>query len=220
MVHNTYKGKWHFALLLNKYHLLQMNPCDALSHAHRAVDKRWAVDDQCDELAVDRRNESETNRVQWSSNPPTWTELNCSSVAVNRPPPTTPQFVTLSVHRRLTSWQHVATIIHAVTSEHCTPKFRTCTPCTPPSQRCGLCQNFKQTTLTTRSYKVRTNLYPPTYENVPTRLQSTCRGESFQVPSLGQSSLGMYPYFGGTRISWKKCLPPCQKQARSVQKFR
>ena len=70
MVHNTYKGKWHFALLLNKYHLLQMNPCDALSHVHRAVDKRWAVDDQCDELAVDRRNESETNRVQWSSNPP------------------------------------------------------------------------------------------------------------------------------------------------------
>jgi len=40
----------------------------------------------------------------------------------------------------------------------------------PSSQRCGLCQNFKQTTLTTRLYKVRTNLYPPTYENVPTRL--------------------------------------------------
>ena len=42
----------------------------------------------------------------------------------------------------------------------------------PPSQRCGLCQNFKQTTLTTRLYKVRTNLYPPplTYENIPTRL--------------------------------------------------
>jgi len=41
----------------------------------------------------------------------------------------------------------------------------------PPSQRCGLCQKFKQTTLTTRLYKVRTNLYPPpTYENVPTRL--------------------------------------------------
>ena len=30
-----------------------------------------------------------------------------------------------------------------------------------PGQRCGLCQNFKQTTLTTRLYKVRTNLYPP-----------------------------------------------------------
>jgi len=30
---------------------------------------------------------------------------------------------------------------------------------------------FKKTTLTTRLYKVRTNLYPaPTYENVPTRL--------------------------------------------------
>jgi len=44
-------------------------------------------------------------------------------------------------------------------------------PLYPPSQRCGLCQNFKQTTLTTRSYKILTNLYPPpTYENVPTRL--------------------------------------------------
>jgi len=30
-----------------------------------------------------------------------------------------------------------------------------------PSQSCGLRQNFKQTTLTTRLYKVRTNLYPP-----------------------------------------------------------
>ena len=30
----------------------------------------------------------------------------------------------------------------------------------PPSQRCGSCQNFKQTTLTTRLYKVRTNLCP------------------------------------------------------------
>jgi len=44
-------------------------------------------------------------------------------------------------------------------------------PLYPPSQRCGLCQNFKQTTLTTRSYKILTSLYPPpTYENVPTRL--------------------------------------------------
>ena len=29
-------------------------------------------------------------------------------------------------------------------------------PPVPPSKRCGLCQNFKQTTLTTRLYKVRT----------------------------------------------------------------
>jgi len=36
-------------------------------------------------------------------------------------------------------------------------------PLYPPSQRCGLRQNFKQTTLTTRLYKVRTNLYPPTH---------------------------------------------------------
>jgi len=34
-------------------------------------------------------------------------------------------------------------------------------PPVPPSQRCGLCQIFKQTTLTTRLYKVLTNLYPP-----------------------------------------------------------
>jgi len=34
-------------------------------------------------------------------------------------------------------------------------------PPVPPSQRCGLCQNFKQTTLTTRLYKVRTICTPP-----------------------------------------------------------
>jgi len=33
-------------------------------------------------------------------------------------------------------------------------------PLYPSSLRCGLCQDFKQTTLTTRLYKVRTNLYP------------------------------------------------------------
>jgi len=58
---------------------------------------------------------------------------------------------------------------------HCTPQVQDLYPLHPPSQRCGLCQNFKQTTLTTRLYKVRTNLYPPTYENVPTRLRVTSR---------------------------------------------
>ena len=54
---------------------------------------------------------------------------------------------------------------------HCTPQVQDLYPLYPPSQRCGVCQNFKQTTLTTTLYKVRTNLYPPpTYENVPTRL--------------------------------------------------
>ena len=43
---------------------------------------------------------------------------------------------------------------------HCTPQVQDLYPLYPPSQRCGLCQNFKQTTLTTRLYKVRTNLYP------------------------------------------------------------
>jgi len=35
---------------------------------------------------------------------------------------------------------------------------------------CHATNLWRQTTLTTRLYKVRTNLYPPTYENVPTRL--------------------------------------------------
>jgi len=79
---------------------------------------------------------------------------------------------------------------------HCTPQVQDLYSLYTPSQRCGLCQNFKQTTLTgkckwsygpscpvdfplnifihsftRRLYKVRTNLYPPTYENVQTRLR-------------------------------------------------
>jgi len=41
------------------------------------------------------------------------------------------------------------------------PQVQDLYPLYPSSQRCGLCQHFKQTTLTTRLYKVRTNLYPP-----------------------------------------------------------
>ena len=41
------------------------------------------------------------------------------------------------------------------------PQVQDLYPMYPPSQRCGLCRNFKQMTLTTRLYKVRTNLYPP-----------------------------------------------------------
>jgi len=41
------------------------------------------------------------------------------------------------------------------------PQVQDLYPLYTPSQRCGLCQNFKQTTLTTRLYKVRTNLYLP-----------------------------------------------------------
>ena len=44
---------------------------------------------------------------------------------------------------------------------HCTPQVQDLYPLSPPSQRCCFCQNFKQTTLTTRLYKVCTNLYPP-----------------------------------------------------------
>ena len=72
------------------------------------------------------------------------------------------------------------------------PKFRIVLP-VPPSQRCGLCQDFKQTTLTTRLYKVRTNLYPPTYENVPTRLS---RGgwNIFQVVEFTTAGGWMRPW--------------------------
>ena len=72
---------------------------------------------------------------------------------------------------------------HSVASElwgqgvHCTLQVQNLYPLYPPSQRCGLCQNFKQTTLTTRLYKDRTNLYPPTYENVPKRLPALDRSE-------------------------------------------
>jgi len=41
------------------------------------------------------------------------------------------------------------------------PQVQDLYPVYHPSQRCGLCQNFKQTTLTTSLYKVRKNLYPP-----------------------------------------------------------
>ena len=55
----------------------------------------------------------------------------------------------------------------------------------PPSQRCGLCQNFTQTTLTTRLYKVNSYKFvPPTYEDVTTRLQfrpSVCIHLNFRI---------------------------------------
>ena len=40
------------------------------------------------------------------------------------------------------------------------PQVQHLYPLYPRSQRCGLCQNFKQTTLTTRLYNVHTNLHP------------------------------------------------------------
>jgi len=57
------------------------------------------------------------------------------------------------------------------------PKFRTCTPCILQVKDAAYVKNFKRTTLTTRFYKVRTNLYPPApnYENGPTRLRVTSR---------------------------------------------
>jgi len=53
-------------------------------------------------------------------------------------------------------WGHVGTLY---------PPSSGLVPPVPPSQRCGLCQNFKQTTLTTRLCKVSTNLYPPLTKN-------------------------------------------------------
>jgi len=48
---------------------------------------------------------------------------------------------------------------------HCTPQVQDLYSLYPPSQRCGLCQNFKQTTLTTTLYKVSGSykfvVYPP-----------------------------------------------------------
>ena len=58
------------------------------------------------------------------------------------------------------------------------PKFRTCTRCKDAIRvkDAAYVKIQKQTTLTTRLYKVRTNLYSPTYENVPTRISgvATC----------------------------------------------
>ena len=65
------------------------------------------------------------------------------------------------------NWGKGSTCTQSVASElwgqggYIVPPSSGLVPPVPPSQRCSLCQNFKQTTLTTRLYKVRTNLYPP-----------------------------------------------------------
>jgi len=75
---------------------------------------------------------------------------------------------------------------------HCSPQVQDLYPMYPPSQRCGLCQNFKQTILTTGLYNVRTNLYPPhlrkrsdapaTLLATPTcSLECYCTGQSRRV---------------------------------------
>jgi len=67
---------------------------------------------------------------------------------------------------------------------HCTPQVQ---DLYPPSQRCGLCQKFKQTTLTTRLYKVRTNLYPPpltkTFRRAWTATRQNCKRKSTKSTS-------------------------------------
>jgi len=76
----------------------------------------------------------------------------------------------------------------------------------PSSQRCGLCQNFKQTTLTTRLYKVRTNLYPlPTYENVPTRLLTVRLVDPLRRPAGGRQSKTR-KYCRTERRAERRCL--------------
>jgi len=78
------------------------------------------------------------------------------------------------------------------------PQVQDLYPCTP-SERCGLCQNFKQTTLTTRLYKVRTNLYPqlrkrsdaPVWHVDSGGLKEPCGGPNF--PGKGVI------FFGGGR---------------------
>ena len=103
---------------------------------------------------------------------------------------------------------------------HCAhPQVQDLYPLYPPSQRCGLCQNFNQTTLTTRLYKVRTNLYTPTYENLPTRLFGcACSrvGPRNPVLSGGQDPPGEilgvvfpWPQNGLTRRGGDKCGGRC-----------
>jgi len=73
---------------------------------------------------------------------------------------------------------------------HCTPQVQDLYPLYLPSQRCGLCQNFKQTTLTTRLYKVRTNLYPPPLTKTFRRACRSCRD---YAAGLEESSTGEVP---------------------------
>ena len=61
------------------------------------------------------------------------------------------------------------------------------------SQTCGLCQNFKRTTLTTRLYKVRTNLYPPLTKTS----RHACLWEQSPVPRCGPSWIKKLCYMGG-----------------------
>ena len=104
------------------------------------------------------------------------------------------------------------------------PQVQDLYPLYPPSQRCGLCQNFKQTTLTTSLYKVLTNLPasemtytvsggalnstqtkltnlypPPTYENVPTRLER--RGGKCLIGDNDGVCIGVVPSASSSPIT-------------------
>jgi len=91
-------------------------------------------------------------------------EYYCSAVESNNPQEhlTTEKRKPTTVSRRLRTGISSGVRTMGTGGGHCTPQVQDLYPLYPPSQRCGLCQNFKQTTLTTRLYKVRTtNLYPP-----------------------------------------------------------
>ena len=78
-------------------------------------------------------------------------------------------------------------------------------PPVPPSQRCGLCQNFKQTTLTTRLYKVRTNLYPPLTKT----FRRACVREHISGTTQPILTKMCMTYIRGSVLLWWRCDRLC-----------
>ena len=88
---------------------------------------------------------------------------------------------------------------------HCNPQVQDLYPLYPPSQRCGLCQNFKQTTLTTRLYKVRTNLYPPLTKT----FRRACVREHISGTTQPILTKMCMTYICGSVLLWWRCDSLC-----------
>jgi len=86
-----------------------------------------------------------------------------------------------------------------------TPQVQDLYPIYPPSQRCGLCQNFKQTTLTTRLYKVRTNLYPPLTKT----FRRACVREHISGTTQPILTKMCMTYIRGSVLLWWRCDRLC-----------
>ena len=86
-------------------------------------------------------------------------------------------------------------------------------PLYPSSQRCGLCQDFKQTTLTTGLYKVRTNLYPTLTKTFRRACFSSGQAEEFRIRSTFHEwyayVLNIYPTLSPARRSASAVLCFC-----------